>query len=179
MAGPEKYLDFMKTIRWNEFICNESALALTFGELFKGCETASSYSDSPLVLRARFVFDFSARLGRTVLASDAVLLVASVAVLLVLGTASSSLSETGSCLICNSKFDKNSLQNRLCQWIWQKKQLYLAFHFGPCRSNLLLCRRFLLFSSLNRRNECWRRHLINIVTMLIVRQFNGWICFHR
>lgn len=73
---------------------------LTAGELCEGCETASSYNDSALVLRlARFVFVLSAfRLGRTVFASDTLLLVASV--LLALETASSSLSDTGSCLIC-------------------------------------------------------------------------------
>lgn len=82
---------------------------LTAGELFEGCETASSYNDSALALDPRFDLVFSAiRLDRTVLVSGALLLVAS-AVFVLLETASSSPSDTGSCLIC--KLNRKRMTN--------------------------------------------------------------------
>lgn len=76
---------------------------LTLVVLLIGCDIASSYNDSALVLCGRLDFDLSEalRVARLDFSSAAVVLVDSMAVLLdVLETPSSSLSETGSCLIC-------------------------------------------------------------------------------
>lgn len=89
---------------------------LTFVELFAGCEIASSYKDSPLVL-IRLDFDLPAiRLGRTVF-SDVELLATSLAVLLALELVSSSLSDTGSSLIYGlMENEMDLLFNSISSW---------------------------------------------------------------
>lgn len=72
----------------------------TFVTLLTDCETASSYRDSALPLRAELVFDFSVALRVDFAAAfSPTLFVSLTAALLANGSLSSSFSETGSCLI--------------------------------------------------------------------------------